>query len=47
MAHVLAKLGREALKPTKIGNSWHKPVLSAKNVARLKKEVFQSGGYVL
>jgi hypothetical protein len=47
MAHLLAKLGKEALKPSKIGNVWHKPILSAKNVARLKKEVLQSGGYAL
>jgi len=46
MAHLLAKLGKEALKPAKVGAVWRKPLISAKNMARLKKEYLKEGTYV-
>ncbi len=43
MAHLLAKLGREALLPQKVNNIWQKAKISAKNVARLRKEALLDG----
>lgn len=45
MAHLLANLGKEALKPQKVGNVWHKAIISAKNAARLRKEALLAGRY--
>lgn len=36
-AHVLSRLGKEAVRPRKVGSVWRKPAVSAKNVARLRK----------
>jgi hypothetical protein len=38
MAHLLAKLGKDALRPQNIGGVWRKAVVSAKNAARLRKD---------
>jgi hypothetical protein len=43
MAHLLAKLGREAIKPQFINGVWNKPAISAKTLARLRKETLLSG----
>ena len=45
MAHHLIKLGKEALQPQKVNGVWHKAVISAKNIARLRKEALLSGRY--
>ena len=36
-AHLLAKLGKEAVQPRKVGSVWRKAAVSAKNIARLRK----------
>lgn len=47
MAHLLGKLGKEAIKPILSKNGvWHKPAISAKNLARLRKESLLAGRYV-
>jgi hypothetical protein len=43
MAHLLAKWGKEALKPQLVHGVWRKASISAKNVARLRKEALLSG----
>ncbi|GAB4818433.1 hypothetical protein N2152v2_005479 [Parachlorella kessleri] len=43
MAHLLAKLGEAALKPQKVGDVWRKAAISAKNVARLRREWLLAG----
>lgn len=43
MAHLLAKLGKEALKPKKVGDVWHKPVISRKTLAKLRKSFLNDG----
>ena len=39
----LLKHGAEALKPHKIGEVWHKAEVSARNAARLRKDILASG----
>lgn len=46
MAHLLAKLGKEALRPQNIGGVWRKAAVSAKNTARLRKETLLEGRWV-
>lgn len=36
-AHLLAKLGKDAVQPRKVGSVWRKAAVSAKNIARLRK----------
>ena len=43
MAHLLAKLGKEALRPQNVGGVWRKAAVSAKNAARLRKEALLEG----
>lgn len=43
MAHLLAKLGKEALRPQRVNGIWHKAAISAKNAARLRKEALLEG----
>jgi hypothetical protein len=44
MAHLLAKLGKEALRAQNIGGVWRKAAVSAKNVARVRKDTLLEGG---
>lgn len=46
MAHLLAKLGKEALRPSLVDGVWRKAVVSAKNAARLRKEAVLEGRWV-
>ena len=46
MAHLLAKLGKEALQPQLIEGVWRKAAISAKNAARLRKEALLAGRLV-
>ena len=39
----MAKLGEAALKPQKVGDVWRKAAISAKNVARLRREWLLAG----
>ncbi|KAI7842612.1 hypothetical protein COHA_003716 [Chlorella ohadii] len=41
---LLEKLGQEALRFRPVAGSWHKPAISAKNAARLRKETLAEGG---
>ena len=43
MAHLLAKLGKDALRPQLVNGTWRKALISAKNAARLRKEAFAEG----
>jgi hypothetical protein len=43
MAHLLAKLGKDALRPQLINGTWRKAAISAKNAARLRKEALLDG----
>jgi hypothetical protein len=45
MAHLLLKLGKEALKPQNINGVWHKAAISAKNLAKVRRETLLAGGY--
>ena len=38
MAHLLAKLGKEALKPKWVAGRWRAPAVSARTAADLKRE---------
>uniref|UniRef100_A0A061R0U9 MRPL25 domain-containing protein n=1 Tax=Tetraselmis sp. GSL018 TaxID=582737 RepID=A0A061R0U9_9CHLO len=40
---LLQKLGEAALQPTFVNGKWRKPAISAKNVARLRKEDLLAG----
>lgn len=40
---LLKKLGEAALKPQKVNGLWRKPAISAKNVARLRRESLLAG----
>jgi hypothetical protein len=44
MAHLLAKLGDAAVKWQRGHLSWRKPLISAKNLARLRRETLLEGG---
>ena len=44
MAHLLAKLGQEAVRAQNIGGVWRKAVVSAKNAARVRKDTLLAGG---
>lgn len=39
----LAKWGAEALKPQFVGGNWHKPLISARTAAELKKRFRAEG----
>ena len=43
MSHILSKLGAAALKVQEVNGVWRKAAISAKNVARLRKEALLSG----
>ena len=43
MAHLIAKLGIDALKPQLVGKLWRKPVLSGRKAADLKKQFLAEG----
>lgn len=43
-ARALRRLGERALQPTKVGDIWHKPAISAKNAAKLRAQTISEGG---
>ena len=44
MAHLLAKFGHAALKPRLVAGAWHKPNISARVAADLKRQTLVQGG---
>ncbi|DBA94287.1 hypothetical protein WJX77_010574 [Trebouxia sp. C0004] len=40
---VLKQLGEKAFQPLKIGEIWHKPAISAKNFAKLRRQTVAEG----
>jgi hypothetical protein len=47
MAHLLVKLGEAALRPHLVGGSWHKPVISGRIAALLRKKELLAGRWGL
>lgn len=47
MAKQLAKYGIEALKPQLVNGGWHKPRISGRVAAKLKKTFEQEGKWVI
>eukprot|EP00884_Botryococcus_braunii_P000586 jgi/Botrbrau1/10528/Bobra.7_1s0009.1 len=43
MAHLLAKFGEAALRPHLVGGSWHKPIISGRIAALLRKKELLAG----
>lgn len=46
-SRVLKQLAEKAFKPLKIGDIWHKPAISAKNFAKLKRQSVAEGRSVI
>ncbi len=42
-SRVLKQLGEKAFQPLKIGDIWHKPAISAKNFAKLRRQTVAEG----
>ncbi|KAL0048203.1 hypothetical protein WJX82_009835 [Trebouxia sp. C0006] len=42
-SRVLKQLGEKAFQPLKIGDIWHKPAISAKNFAKLRRQTVGEG----
>lgn len=42
-SRVLKQLGEKAFQPLKVGDIWHKPAISAKNFAKLKRQTVAEG----
>lgn len=42
-SRVLKQLGEKAFQPLKNGDIWHKPAISAKNFAKLKRQTVAEG----
>jgi hypothetical protein len=42
-SRVLKQLGEKAFQPLKIGNIWHKPAISAKIFAKLRRQTVAEG----
>jgi hypothetical protein len=43
MAHLLIRLGEEALKPRAVNGVWRPAAISAKNAAKLRKQTLLAG----
>jgi hypothetical protein len=46
-SRVLKQLGEKAFQPLKIGDIWHKPAISAKNFAKLRRQTVAEGRSVI
>ena len=44
-SRALKQLGEKAFKSLKVGDIWHKPAISAKGLAKLRKQTLAEGRY--